>query len=76
MRITDLEPGAVYVVAEAFRDDAGTLVQPGDRQTFERLAFGPDGRFHVVFREETLVVHEERQRDVAEHAGRFLRLAD
>lgn len=73
MRITDLEPGTVYVVTQAFRDDAGTLVQEGDRQTFERIAMAGSGVFEVVFREETLVVHEERQAEVAEHAERFLR---
>jgi hypothetical protein len=75
MRITDLDPGAVYVVRAPFRDDEGTLVLEGDRMTVERVdpvAF--EGAFRVAFREETLVLHEDRQREVVEHAERFLRL--
>lgn len=72
MRITDLEAGP-YTVRAPFRDDEGTLVLEGDRMTFERYAVVPaTGAFHVVFREETLVLHEDRQRDVCEHAERFL----
>lgn len=77
MRITDLEAGETYVVVAAFRDDRGVLVQPGDRQTFEAYAFLPDARgFEVRFREETLVLHEDRQAHVVEHAERFLRVAE
>ena len=76
MRITDLEPGTVYVATSPFRDDGGTLVLEGDRMTVERVdpvAF--EGAFRVTFREETLVLHEDRQSDVVEHAERFLRPA-
>lgn len=77
MRITDLEAGETYVVVAAFRDDRGVLVQPGDRQTFEGTSFLPDaGGFAVRFREETLVLHEDRQAEVVEHAERFLRPAE
>lgn len=73
MRITDLEAGAAYVVRQSFRDDAGTLVLPGDRMTYERYRAVPvTGAFEVVFREETLVLHEDRQSDVCEHTERFL----
>lgn len=76
MRITDLEAGAVYVVREPFRDDRGTLVLRGDRMTYERYSAVPVvGAFEVVFREETLRLHEDRQSDVVEHAERFLDLA-
>ena len=74
MRITDLETGTVYTVRESFTDDCGTLVLPGDRMTFERYSAVPvTGAFEVVFREETLVLHEDRQSDVCEHAEWFLR---
>ena len=60
MRITDLEAGVAYVVRQSFRDDAGTLVLPGDRMTFERYRAVPvTGAFEVTFREETLVLHED-----------------
>lgn len=73
MRITDLESGTAYVARQSFRDDAGTLVLPGDRLTYERHRAVPvTGAFEVTFREETLVFHEDRQRDVCEHAERFL----
>ncbi len=73
MRITDLEAGAAYVVRQSFTDDEGTLVLPGDRMTFERYRAVPvTGAFEVVFREETLVLHEDRQSDVCEHAEWFL----
>ncbi|MEM0963225.1 MAG: hypothetical protein AAGK21_11895 [Bacteroidota bacterium] len=73
MRITDLESGSVYVVRQSFRDDEGTLVLPGDRMTFERYRAVPvTGGFEVTFREETLVLHEDRQTDVCEHAEWFL----
>ena len=75
MRITDLEAGEAYVVRTSFRDDRGTLVLPGDRLTYERHRAVPvTGAFEVVFREETLVLHEDRQSDVCEHAERFLGL--
>ena len=73
MRITDLEADAAYTVRQSFTDDRGTLVLPGDRMTFERYAAVPvTGAFEVVFREETLVLHEDRQSDVVEHVVRFL----
>ena len=73
MRITDLEPGAVYVVTDSFRDDGGTLVLPGDRLTFERYVVVPQtGELDVIFREETLTLSEDRQRDVVEHVEWFL----
>lgn len=76
MRITDLDPDTAYVVRESFRDDRGTLVLPGDRLTYERHRAVPvTGAFEVVFREETLVLHEDRQSDVCEHAERFLAVA-
>lgn len=76
MRITDLESGTAYVVREPFRDDRGTLVLRGDRMTYERHRAVPvEGAFEVHFREETLVLHEDRQADVVEHAERFLELA-
>ena len=72
MRITDLEPGERYVVVRPFKDDRGTTVLAGDRQTFERIAVAPvTAAFTVVFREETLVLHEDRQPAVVEHAERF-----
>ncbi|MDT0632145.1 hypothetical protein RQM47_10330 [Rubrivirga sp. S365] len=74
MRITDLESGTVYAVRTPFRDDRGTLVLEGDRMTYERHRAVPfEGAFEVAFREETLVLHEDRQKDVVEHAERFLR---
>ena len=77
MRITDLVPGETYVVTEPFRDDRGVLVQTGDRQTFEAYSFLPDaGGFAVRFRQETLVLHEDRQAHVVEHAERFLQPVD
>lgn len=77
MRITDLEAGTAYVVRESFRDDGGTLVLPGDRLTYERHRAVPvTGAFEVTFREETLVLHEDRQKEVCEHAERFLAEAD
>lgn len=77
MRITDLEAGGVYVVHTSFRDDQGTLVLPGDRLTFERMSAIPvTGAFELYFREETLVLQEDRQHDVVEHAERFLRNAE
>lgn len=77
MRITDLVPGETYVVVQPFRDDRGTLVQTGDRQTFEGYAFLPgEGGFSVRFRQETLVLQEDRQAEVVEHAERFLRPED
>lgn len=73
MRITDLDAGAAYVVRQSFRDDAGVLVLPGDRLTYERYRAVPvTGAFEMVFREETLVLHEDRQSDVCEHAEWFL----
>ena len=76
MRITDLEPGAVYVATAPFRDDRGVLVLEGDRMTVERVAAVPfEGAFRAEFREETLVLHEDRQSEVVEHAERFLRPA-
>lgn len=73
MRVTDLESGEAYVVTRPFRDDRGTLVLEGDRMTFERYVAVPvTGAFEVVFREETLVLHEDRQSDVVEHAEWFL----
>lgn len=73
MRITDLEAGTAYVVRQSFRDDQGTLVLPGDRLTYERHRAVPvTGAFEMTFREETLVLHEDRQSDVCEHAERFL----
>ena len=76
MRITDLEAGEGYVVRQSFRDDAGVLVLPGDRLTYERYRAVPvTGAFEVTFREETLTLHEDRQREVCEHAERFLELA-
>ena len=72
MRIFDLEPGAAYVVRQPFRDDRGTLVLEGDRQTFVRVRLVPvSGEIEVTFREETLVLREDRQPDVVEHAERF-----
>ena len=74
MRITDLETGGVYVVHTSFRDDRGTLVLPGDLLTFERLSAVPvTGAFELYFREETLVLQEDRQHDVVEHVERYLR---
>ncbi len=72
MRIFDLEPGEAYTVRRPFTDDRGTLVLEGDRQTFVRavLAAG-SGEITVTFREETLVLREDRQHDVVEHAERF-----
>ena len=76
MKITDLEAGGVYVVTDSFRDDEGTLVLPGDRLTFRRYRMRPgSGAFEVEFREETLVLQEDRQPDVVEHAEWFLREA-
>ena len=76
MRLTDLEAGTVYVVRAPFRDDRGTLVLEGDRMTYERYRAVPfEGAFEMVFREETLVLHEDRQAEVVEHAERFLREA-
>jgi len=73
VRITDLEAGEAYVVRTSFRDDQGTLVLPGDRLTYERYRAVPvTGAFEMVFREETLVLHEDRQSDVCEHVERFL----
>ena len=72
MRITDLEAGETYTVRDSFTDDAGVLVLPGDRMTFERYRVTPDGAFELTFREETLTVHEDRQPDVCEHAEWFL----
>ena len=75
MRITDLEAGAAYVVRQSFTDDRGTLVLPGDRMTYERYSAVPvEGAFEVVFREETLRLHEDRQAEVVEHTERFLNL--
>ena len=74
MRITDLEPGEVYVVVQSFRDDRGVRVLEGDRQTLDRVN-ASRGSFEVVFREETLHLDEERQTEVCEHAERFFRLA-
>ena len=76
MRITDLEAGTAYVVRDAFRDDAGVLVLPGDRLTFERYRLAPvTGVLELTFREETLHLQEDRQPDVVEHAEWFLREA-
>ncbi len=73
MRITDLEAGTAYTVRRPFTDDRGTLVLPGDRMTFERYVAVPvTGAFEMVFREETLVLREDRQSDVCEHAEWFL----
>ena len=73
MRITDLVPGTAYVVRQSFRDARGTLVLPGDRMTFERYRLDPvSGAFEVVFQQETLVLHEDQQTDVCEHAEWFL----
>ncbi len=75
MRITDLEPGETYVVIRPFRDARGTLVHIGDRETFEGVSFLPaEGGFAVRFRQETLVLREDDQHEVVEHAERFLRL--
>ena len=72
MRIFDLEPGAAYVVRQPFRDDRGTLVLEGDRQTFVRVRLVPvSGEIEVTFREETRGLREDRQPDVVEHAERF-----
>ena len=76
MRITDLEAGTAYVVRQSFTDDAGVLVLPGDQLTYERHRAVPvTGAFEMTFREETLVLHEDRQSDVVEHAEWFLDLA-
>lgn len=72
MRVTDLVPGETYVVTQPFRDARGVLVQAGDLQTFEGYAFLPhDGGFTVRFRQETLVLLEDAQAEVVEHAERF-----
>ena len=77
MRITDLEAGAVYTVRQSFTDDRGVLVLPGDRLTYERHRAVPvTGAFEMTFREETLVLHEDRQSDVCEHAEWFLDLQE
>lgn len=74
MRITDLETGGAYVVHTSFRDDLGTLVLPGDTLTFERLSAVPvTGAFELYFREEMLVLQEDRQHAVVEHIDRYLR---
>ncbi len=76
MRITDLEAGTAYTVRQSFTDDRGVLVLPGDRLTYERHRAVPvTGAFEMTFREETLVLHEDRQSDVVEHAEWFLELA-
>ena len=76
MRITDLVAGETYAVVQPFRDARGTLVQTGDRQTFEGYSFLPyHGGFTVRFRQETLYLQEEHA-EVVEHAERFLRLED
>ena len=76
MRLTDLEAGTAYVVRQSFTDDNGVLVLPGDRLTYLRHRAVPVvGAFEVTFKEETLVLHEDRQSDVVEHAERFLELA-
>ena len=76
MRITDLEAGAAYVVRRSFRDDEGVLVLEGDRLTYQRHRAVPvTGAFEMTFKEETLVLHEDRQADVCEHAEWFLDLA-
>ncbi len=75
MRITDLDADAVYVVRQAFTDDRGVLVLPGDRLTYLRHRAVPvTGAFEMTFREETLVLHEDHQSDVVEHAEWFLDL--
>ena len=72
MRIFDLEPGTAYTVRRPFRDDRGTLVLEGDRQTFVGARLRPvSGEIEVTFREETLVLREDRQPEVVEHAERF-----
>ena len=77
MRITDLVVGETYVVVRPFRDFHGTLVQVGDRQTFEGYSFLPyDGGFTVRFRQETLYLQQEDQAEVVEHAERFLQPVD
>ncbi len=74
MRITDLVVGDTYVVAQPFRDARGVLVQAGDLQTFEGYRFLPaEGGFEVRFRQETLVLREDDQSDVVDHAERFFR---
>lgn len=76
MRIFDLEPGEVYTVRRPFTDDRGTLVLEGDRQTFVRVRLLPvSGEIEVTFREETLVLREDRQPDVVEHAEWFFERA-
>ncbi|WP_412067866.1 hypothetical protein [Rubrivirga sp. IMCC43871] len=73
MRITDLVAGTRYIARQSFRDDGGVLVLPGDRLTYLRHRAVPvTGAFEVSFREETLTFHEDRQREVCEHAERFV----
>ena len=76
MKLTDLEPGAVYVARQTFTDAAGVTVLAGDRLSVVRIAVAPvTAEIAVECREETLVFREDVTPEIVEHAERFVREA-
>lgn|GEM_PF-3410799 len=70
MKLTDLEPGTVYVARQTFTDAAGVTVLAGDRLSVVRVTVAPvTAEIAVECREETLVF---RDGEIIEHAERFV----
>jgi len=70
VKLTDLEPGTVYVARQTFTDAAGVTVLAGDRLSVVRVTVAPvTAEIAVECREETLVF---RDGEIIEHAERFV----
>lgn len=73
MKLTDLEPGTIYVARRTFTDAAGVTVLTGDRLSVVRVTVAPvTAEIAVECREETLVFREDLTPEIVEHAERFV----
>ena len=73
MKLTDLEPGTVYVARQTFTDARGVMVLEGDTLTVERVTVAPvTAEIAVSCREETLYFRADLTPDAVEHADWFV----
>ncbi len=75
--IYTLEEGTVYIVTQPFKDHYGTEFSAGDKLTFVGRNFLPyHGGHTITFKEKTLYLQEEENRDVVDSFGDYFQVFD
>jgi hypothetical protein len=77
LTIYTLEEGTVYIVTQPFKDHYGNEFSAGDKLTFVGRNFIPyHGGHTITFKEKTLYLQEEDNRDVVDTFGDYFQVFD